>query len=244
MDLFSLCIPTKDRYDSFLSRYLPQYLQNPYIREIVIACENGNDFMKIQTQYPHHPKLKCIRNPTVLGPMLNKLNVARQATSEWIALIDSDNFADVDYFESAYKYIQQHNHTLPRHCILAPSLLRTTSFDFRSLIGKVIRRQDFKGNFTGRVFHNVGNYILRKDIYEGLETPPEYRQTDPTNPALLNPYDVIQFTTILYETYPELEIHVLDMQYTHVVHNGSVYLQEHTRHVQRYSDILRRLERL
>ena len=42
--MFSLCIPTMDRFDKFLSRYLPKYLANEYINEIIITDENGNGF--------------------------------------------------------------------------------------------------------------------------------------------------------------------------------------------------------
>ena len=37
--MFSLCIPTIDRFDDFLSRYLVQYLENEYINEIIITDE-------------------------------------------------------------------------------------------------------------------------------------------------------------------------------------------------------------
>ena len=45
--MFSLCIPTMDRYDKFLSNYLPKYLDNELISEIIITDENGYDIQKI-----------------------------------------------------------------------------------------------------------------------------------------------------------------------------------------------------
>ena len=41
--MFSLCIATMDRYDTFLSKNLPKYLANDLISEIIITDENGND---------------------------------------------------------------------------------------------------------------------------------------------------------------------------------------------------------
>jgi len=38
--MFSLCIPTMDRFDNFLSRYLPKYLANEYVSEVIITDEN------------------------------------------------------------------------------------------------------------------------------------------------------------------------------------------------------------
>jgi hypothetical protein len=46
----SLCIPTIDRWD-FLSVNLPKYLANPYINEIIITDENGNDAKKIKETF-------------------------------------------------------------------------------------------------------------------------------------------------------------------------------------------------
>ena len=44
--MFSLCIPTMDRFD-FLKSYLPKYINNNLVREIIICDENGNDYKKI-----------------------------------------------------------------------------------------------------------------------------------------------------------------------------------------------------
>ena len=42
-----------NRYDDFLSIYLPKYLSNPYIDEILINDENGNDYSKIKKIFYH-----------------------------------------------------------------------------------------------------------------------------------------------------------------------------------------------
>ena len=42
--MFSLCIPTMDRFEAFLSHYLPKYLNNELINEIIITDENINSF--------------------------------------------------------------------------------------------------------------------------------------------------------------------------------------------------------
>ena len=54
--MFSLCIPTMERFDIFLSRYLPKYLANEYINEIIITDENGNDIEKIKLAFPDNSK--------------------------------------------------------------------------------------------------------------------------------------------------------------------------------------------
>ena len=65
--MFSLCIPTMDRFDKFLSRYLPKYLANEYISEIIITDENGNDVEKINRAFPDNSKLVLFKNERRLG---------------------------------------------------------------------------------------------------------------------------------------------------------------------------------
>ena len=104
--MFTLCIPTLDRFDEFLSRYLPQYLDNNLINEIIITDENGNDIDKIQKMF-NNEKLRLFKNDKRLGPFLNKLSACSKAKNEWIVLIDSDNFADKNYFNVAKDYIEK-----------------------------------------------------------------------------------------------------------------------------------------
>jgi ABC-type antimicrobial peptide transport system permease subunit len=50
-----------DRYDDFLSKNLPNYLENELISEITITDENGNDIEKIKSSFPNHDKLILIQ---------------------------------------------------------------------------------------------------------------------------------------------------------------------------------------
>ena len=62
--------------------------------EIVIADETGEDVAQIKAQpWGSHPKFRFIINPERLGAYHNKLNLMRNCTTDWIALIDSDNEA-------------------------------------------------------------------------------------------------------------------------------------------------------
>ena len=107
--MFSLCIPTMDRYDNFISKNLIHYLDNELINEIIITDENGNDINKIILNFKNHENFKkifTVKNEKQLGPFLNKYKACMIAKNEWIALIDSDNFADKKYFEIAKNYIE------------------------------------------------------------------------------------------------------------------------------------------
>ena len=87
--MFSLCIPTMNRYDNFLSEFLPRYINNELIDEIIISDENGNDAEKISKRFESVPKIKLHVNKQQLGAFLNKITACKYAKNQWIALIDS-----------------------------------------------------------------------------------------------------------------------------------------------------------
>ena len=142
--MFSLCIPTLDRFDDFLSRYLVEYLENEYINEIIITDENGNDIEKINKAFPNNSKLILIKNDSRLGPFLNKMKACSFAKNEWIVLMDSDNFAHKDYFVLAKKYIENVIGN-SKNIILAPSKARP-NFDYSHLSGFIYKKGDFLKN--------------------------------------------------------------------------------------------------
>jgi len=96
--MFSLCIATMDRFDEFLSKYLPKYLEMELIGEIVISDENGNDVAKIREEFPNHLKLRLFVNEIRLEHLLNKLRSCSHSSNEWIALMDTYNLYDKYYF--------------------------------------------------------------------------------------------------------------------------------------------------
>ena len=77
--LFSLCIPTMNRFNNYLSKYLPLYLKNSMIDEIIISDENGNDSKKILERFGENKKIKVYTNSEILGPFLNKIKVCQYA---------------------------------------------------------------------------------------------------------------------------------------------------------------------
>ena len=62
--MFTLCIPTLNRFDDFLSKNLPKYLTNELITEIIITDENGNDVNKIKNTFTND-KLKLLINDQI-----------------------------------------------------------------------------------------------------------------------------------------------------------------------------------
>jgi len=228
--MFSLCIPTMNRFDNFLIRYLPEYLNNEYIDEIIITDENGSDIEKIKNYFPNNEKLILIKNETVLGPFLNKYKACSIAKNEWIALIDSDNFADKNYFITAKNYINENNNKLQKNVILSPSIGKPI-FDFSHLSGFIFTKENIEeirqkekviikpNNFTSETLFNLGNYIINKQLIDNLNMNSEIINIHKSSAC-----DVTYFNVLLFEQL-DLNFHVVtNLEYEHVVHNESIYM--------------------
>jgi hypothetical protein len=231
--MFSLCIPTMDRFDIFLSKYLITYLENEYIDEIIITDENGIDIEKIKSTFPDNNKLRLYKNDNILGPFLNKIKACSFAKNEWIVLMDSDNFAYEDYFINAKNYIENmdDNRIDHKNIILAPSKARPY-FDYTHLSGFIYKKGDFNENNSlenenkqshnshSSVLMNTGNYVINKYLIDNLNL-----QFEMDNICKSSACDVIYFNTLLFEQL-ELNMHVVpNLEYDHIVHSDSVYTQ-------------------
>ena len=228
--MFSLCIPTMDRFDIFLSKFLVKYLDNEYISEIIITDENGNDIEKIKHAFPDNQKLVLIKNNERLGPFLNKIKACSYAKNEWIVLMDSDNFAYKDYFQMTKKYIEEKVGE-QKNIILAPCKARP-NFDYSHLSGFIYKKGSFnqnnnlekkiiqKHNSPSTTLMNTGNYVINKYLIENLNLSLERDNIDKSSAC-----DVIYFNTLLFEQL-DLHMHVVsNLEYDHAVHNGSIYIQ-------------------
>ena len=230
--MFSLCIPTMDRYDHFLSNYLPNYLENELISEIIITDENGSDIEKIKQSFPNHDKLVLIQNEQKLGPFLNKLKACSHAKNEWIALIDSDNFADHNYFLLVKDYIEK-NITNEKNIILAPCKAKP-QFNYSHLSGFIYKKGSFQKNkdlenqlwdpscIPSEVCMNTGNYVIHKYLIDHLDLSCENENIKKSSAC-----DVIYINTLFFEQL-DLHMHIVPhLEYEHVVHDESVYKKTH-----------------
>ncbi len=233
---FSLCIPTMDRYDNFLSKYLPKYLENPLISEIIITDENGNDAMHIWSNFDN-PKLKVYINDQRLGPLLNKIKALSFASKEWIALIDSDNFAPEEYFQTATQFISENNPS--KNSIIAPSkslpgdnsldYTNHKGFNFTQFSNKIINLNFLRNFGIHNIIHgsniltllNQGNYIINRWLTSQLSISDE----DPALIANCHSFDVIYYNSLLLQKL-DANIYVLpNLYYNHSIHEGSISLK-------------------
>ena len=215
---FSLCIPTMNRYDKFLSINLPKYINNPYIDEIVISDENGNDIEKIKKNIKKLDKFKFNINDEKLGVFYNKLKCCHLAKNEWIALIDSDNFADIDYFQVANNFLN--NNDIKLNTILAPSFAKPR-FDYEHFSGTCFKKGNFKNipncKEKSPIVMNTMNYILNKYLIDNLNLSKEGKLLENKNLAC----DSILLNTLFFEQF-NLEMYIVpNLYYNHVVHDES-----------------------
>lgn len=96
----TVAIPTMDRWDKFLKKQLPIYLDHPLVECVVICDENGNDIGKIcEDGYDMNPKLRLYQNESVLGVYGNKRQCLLKAPSQYVAVLDSDNWFEPSYID-------------------------------------------------------------------------------------------------------------------------------------------------
>ena len=227
----SLCIPTKNRFDTFLTNYLDQYvdfLERNILDEIVITDENGNDYEKIKHKYNNvlerNKNFRIFQNEECLGVFLNKRKVCSLASHPFIALIDSDNFCDETYFTTVKRYIQERGISPEVPYLLCPSFAKP-NFNFQTFNGQIITKKnvrEFMDQENFQVLLNTGNYILTKPV---IEKQFEY---DPLL-SKIGPFDVIYFNLQCFIHIEAFELHVVpELEYVHVVHPDSEYLKTHT----------------
>lgn len=207
---------------SFLEVNLPKYLENPYINEIVISDENGEDATKIRERFAD-PKIKIFVNAERLGAFRNKEEAVRRATNEWVALIDSDNFAPISYFEAWLNYTQVH--PISPSIVYAPSRTIPTNghdgFDYRDFIPYVLTKQTYgtlKNYSMMECIINTGNYIVHRQFYLD-SSDPSYAHFFTT----VNAWEAKLRTWLLLNKGANY-VFPANLEYYHTVHSGSLYL--------------------
>lgn len=244
-DKISLCIPTLNRFDKFLSNYLDsyvEYLKEGIINEIVICDEDGNDYDKIKKKYESQigENFKIFKNDTILGVFLNKRKVCELASYHNIALIDSDNFPSRKYFIAAKQFMKKN--ILGENYILSPIVCETTTFDFKNYSKEPITKETVKKYVNERMFlmlMNTGNYIMSGNIVKNLKCDIEEAKK-------AGPYDVIFYNVEAFRKLQDFKFFVVEgMTYKHMVHTGSEWMKTHSKSDRYYNGtILKNLKEL
>jgi glycosyltransferase involved in cell wall biosynthesis len=214
----SLCIATMRRW-SFLKDYIPEYLKNPYITEIIITDETGEDAREIQAAFTDS-RIKVHVNEHRLGAYLNKYKAVSLASNEWVCLMDSDNFAPVSYFDAWAKLLNGRIPNKESECFFPSKAL--PALNYTHFIGTPITKDNYKAIWRLRqadAMFNTGNYIVPRDLYCRSVSTPELANYDTSCLAL-----DVQFRNYFLLMNGAIFHIVPDMEYSHVVHSGSFYV--------------------
>tara|TARA_Y100001980_G_C14534358_1_gene310724 strand:+ start:1007 stop:1702 length:696 start_codon:yes stop_codon:yes gene_type:complete len=207
-----------DRYDNFLSKFLPKYIKNDLIDEIIISDENGNDAKKISERFKDNSKIKLYVNEERKGAFLNKITVCKYAKNTWIALIDSDNYADIDYFTLAQDKINNNNYH--KETIIAPYFSNGIKFNEDLVVNKD-NITNLRGEGKLGKLLNTGNFIINKYLIENIKLTSEILNFKDYG------YDVYHFYLILFQQYNNLNINTLkELEYIHSVHSCNYFVLE------------------
>jgi len=230
----SLCIPTYKRFDKFLSTNLTRYLENPYIDEIVVCDENGEDSQKISARFPNESKIKVYKNETILGAFANKNRVVSLASNDWVCLMDSDNYAPPSYFEAWISYIESNGISskkvyLPMYTIPQSNHNGFNYTEFQHLHLDVTSISQYNLDSLSCML-NTGNYIFHKQNYiESNQHLVKYHQS-----GVKCVQDVI-FKALLLFLNHSVFVLVPNMAYDHIVHDESLFLNNVHEYPQTYA---------
>ena len=208
----TVAFTTFNRTD-LLYQAVEPFLADDRINEVVISDDRSSEniFAEIKAKYLLTAKVKIYRNEETLDCYRNKRQAVKHATSEWVALLDSDNTFSKEFIDAIFSQ-QKWNHSWA----YAPEFARP-HFDFRLLSGTAISRNNIRSilpNGNCGTMLNAMNYFVNRDEYLRVWD----KSIDPvTSDSLYHNYNWLKAGNTIYVT-PGL-------QYEHRVHEGSHYKQ-------------------
>lgn len=207
--MISLVLTTYHRFDSFLSKNMEKYLTNDLFQEIVVLDDCSDDYDKLKTKYGNNDKIKIHRQPQNVGVYRNKVAAMNLASSDWICLMDSDNFCARDYFDALAAFWRTHGQD--ENTIYCP--VRAGPFDYSKWVNTTIDKSNWnRMHEEAGILLNTGNYVFHRSIMDKLHG------------SCPDACDVIYANYVWVKAGCALRV-VPNMTYDHVVHDGSVYLK-------------------
>jgi hypothetical protein len=225
----AIAIPTMDRWD-FLKRQLPVYLEHPSVDCVIICDENGHDIDEIcAAGLDTNPKLRLYQNETVLGVYGNKRQCLMKAPTDYVAVLDSDNFFDAAYITTVVDCIKRdlyENNNTTIYCAAGNERLFLETGKVENKIkhfsGMLINRSNWNNILKipwSLFLLNDGNFVVHKSLLNILP--------DDVNDNLIVATDAIYVARkavgagFTYWVVPELS-------YIHTVHDESYWLRTAT----------------
>lgn len=219
----TVAIPTMDRWDTFLKDQLRVYLEHPRVECVIISDENGNDLEKIsESEFAMDPKLRLYQNDSVMGVYGNKRQCLLRASTNWVAVLDSDNQFQPEFFNAFFsaaerdcdkktiycagqnvRYLMDRGMTEDRTCHFSGMRISRENWN------RVIEMPSW--NFL----LNDGNAIWPREVVKHFPDMPEERIAGTDSVFFMRQAVQAGYTLCVEPA----------MRYIHTVHDGSHWLQ-------------------
>jgi GT2 family glycosyltransferase len=222
--MLSVAIPTMNRWTTFLKKQFPIYVDHPKIASIVVCDETGHDLESIcQDGYDTNPKVRLFQNETRLGIYGNKRQCLLSSSTEFVALLDSDNFFDPEFFTEALRCIERDGDASKKTVYCAGKNIRhlesgETEERIRHFNGMKITRDNWNTILKTPGWNfllNNGNCIWPRDVVRHF---PELSDSE------IAAADSILAAKLAVEAGYTLSIEPT-LQYKHMVHSDSGWIQ-------------------
>jgi len=220
--MLTIAIPTMRRW-SFLKDSIPAYLARPEVAQVIVCDETGEDYDLLATAFGDHVtsgKLRLYKNEKRLGIYENKKKCLGLVTTDWVALLDSDNIFGDDWFDGL--------HTLDfsnQKMIFASAEFKSVNIkngvtrrNCEAFSGLVLDSKCWNHTLTRPKWNfllNDGNWIVPRSVVDCL--PDVKSDTLEAADAI---FMLRCFIKAGYSIY-----YVPGLEYTHLVHPGSSWLQ-------------------
>ena len=220
----TVAIPTMERW-SFLKDQVPKYLNDPNVSYIVISDENGKDINVIcEMEMDSNPKLRLYENDCVLGVYGNKRQCFLKAPSEWVAVLDSDNQFESEFFQAFLKAKERDGALAKKTIYCAGDIhyldLKTgnVAYNTRQFNGMKISRSNWNDVLKMQGWNfllNDGNSVWPREVVKHFPDLPEDQIVGTDSIFFMRQAIQAGYTLSVEPT----------MRYVHTVHEGSHWLQ-------------------
>ena len=223
----TVAIPTMRRWNFFLERSLPIYLQCPFVKYVLICDETGEDIEAIlKSPFAKSPKLILHKNAKRLGIYHNKRQCIALAPTEWVAVLDSDNFFDVPFFETLEKIWKQEGANPKSFYACGKALFLHEDgkevYPLDGFGGTTLTAETWNSIFEKTKWNymlNDGNWVVPKSVLQTL--PRDVKDED------ILATDAIYMARLFVQGGYTYDIRQ-ELSYIHMVHKGSSWTAQST----------------
>lgn len=223
----TIAIPTMRRWNFFLERSLPIYLQCSFVKYVLICDETGEDIEAIlKSPFAKSPKLILHKNSRRLGIYHNKRQCIALSPTEWVAVLDSDNFFDVPFFETLEKIWKTEGADLKKFYACGKALFLHEDgkevYPLEGFGGTTLDASSWNAFFEKPKWNymlNDGNWVVPKSVLECL--PRDVKDED------ILATDAIYMARLFVQGGYTYDIRQ-ELSYIHMVHKGSSWTSQST----------------